>query len=238
MIGDEASVMRGNKITNQSGATEFCDRGVKPAVARNAPLHASPKPRLSRIFIAGFAVLSLLIVSGCRLDMHIEPRYDPFSPSTFFPDGRSERPTVPGTVARGHLRVDELLYTGRINGQPANEFPFPITKADLERGQQRFDIYCTPCHDYTGSGEGMIVQRGFPAPPSYHTAKLMNAPAGHFFDVMTNGYGTMYSYADRVSVKDRWRIVAYIRALQLSQDATLNDVPAGERLKLMTDKSQ
>ncbi|MGH9404752.1 MAG: c-type cytochrome [Terriglobia bacterium] len=181
---------------------------------------------------------SLLLVQGCRLDMHIEPRYDPFSPSSFFPDGRSERPMVPGTVARGQLRTDELLYTGRINGKVANVFPFPITKTDLERGQQRFDIYCTPCHDYTGSGQGMIVRRGFPAPPSYHVAKLVNAPVGHFFDVMTNGYGTMFSYADRVSVTDRWRIAAYIRVLQLSQDVPLSEIPASERLKLLSDKAK
>lgn len=225
--------MRGQDTTRNRGA--FPERAASGSLPGEG-LAGPSKPRLSRWLIVGLAALSLLLISGCRLDMHIEPRYDPFSPSTFFPDGRSERPRVPGTVARGHLRTDELLYTGRINGQPANVFPFPITKADLERGQQRFDIYCTPCHDYTGSGEGMIVRRGFPAPPSYHSAKLMNAPVGHFFDVMTNGYGTMYSYADRVSVKDRWRIAAYIRALQLSQNATLNDVPASERLKLMTDK--
>ncbi|MGH9326318.1 MAG: c-type cytochrome [Terriglobia bacterium] len=188
--------------------------------------------------ILGCALFSLLLAGGCRLDMHIEPRYNPESPSSVFADGRSERPVVSGTVARGRLRTDELLYTGRINGQVANVFPFPITKKDLARGQQRFNIYCTPCHDYTGSGEGMIVRRGFPAPPSYHDPKLIDEPVGHYFDVMTNGHGTMYSYASRVSVKDRWRIAAYIRALQLSQNATLNDVPASERLKLLSDKQQ
>ncbi|HEX5481187.1 MAG TPA: cytochrome c [Terriglobia bacterium] len=183
-------------------------------------------------------VFCLLFVEGCRLDMHIEPRYNPLSPSSEFSDGRSERPRVLGTVARGHLRTDELLYTGRINGKLANVFPFPITKADLTRGQQRFDIYCTPCHDYTGSGHGMIVRRGFPNPPDYTSTKLMNDPVGHFFDVMTNGYGAMFSYADRVSVKDRWRIAAYIRALQLARHATVNDVPASDRLQLLMDKGQ
>src|SRR5487761_221837 len=199
------------------------------------------KRRASRAFswaVLLCALISLLVVDGCRLDMHIEPRYDPESPSSVFADGRSERPMVPGTVARGHLRTDELLYTGRINGKVADVFPFPITKKDLERGQQRFNIYCTPCHDFTGSGEGMIVRRGFPAPPSYHDPKLVNSPVGHFFDVMTNGYGTMYSYAERVSVKDRWRIAAYIRALQLSQNATVSEVPPPERLKLLSDKEQ
>lgn len=221
--------------TQLRGGIEWVSILLKPR-ARTAD--RSDAKRVLSWTIVCLTVFCLLFVDGCRLDMHVEPRYDPFSPSSIFPDGRSERPMVPGTVARGHLRVDELLYTGKIDGKPANEFPFPITKADLARGRQRFDIYCTPCHDYTGSGEGMIVRRGFPAPPSYHTAKLVNAPVGHFFDVMTNGYGTMFSYASRVSVKDRWRIAAYIRALQLSQDATLNDVPPSERLKLLMDKGK
>ncbi|MGH9430452.1 MAG: c-type cytochrome [Terriglobia bacterium] len=189
---------------------------------------------------AGLVLSVLLVVwlSACRDDMHTEPRYDPMAPSAFFADGRSERPLVPGTVARGHLRTDELLYTGQINGQLANVFPFPITRQDLERGRARYNIYCTPCHDYTGSGQGMVVHRGFPAPPSYHIQRLMQAPVGHFFDVMTNGYGTMYSYAGRVSVKDRWRIAAYIRTLQLSQAATLDDVPASERQKLLSEKGK
>jgi len=171
-------------------------------------------------------------MTGCRLDMHIQPKYKGLEPSSFFNDGRSERPAVPGTVARGQLRTDELLYTGKINGQIANVFPFPITKQDLDRGQQRFNIYCAPCHDYTGTGNGMIVQRGFPPPPSYHVERLMKAPVGHFFDVMTNGYGTMYSYAARVSPRDRWCITAYIRALQLSQNAPAKDVPSQELTKL------
>lgn len=182
----------------------------------------------------GWAAIALagVLMTGCRLDMHIQPKYKGLQPSSFFNDGRSERPVVPGTVARGELRTDELLYTGKINGQIADVFPFPITKEDLERGQQRFNIYCAPCHDYTGSGNGMIVQRGFPPPPSYHIERLMKAPVGHFFDVMTNGYGTMYSYAGRVFPRDRWCITAYIRALQLSQAAPTSDVPPNELTKL------
>lgn len=180
---------------------------------------------------AAIALVGVLM-TGCRLDMHIQPKYKGLEPSSFFNDGRSERPAVPGTVARGQLRTDELYYTGKVNGQIANVFPFPITKKDLQRGQQRFNIYCAPCHDYTGSGDGMIVQRGFPPPPSYHIDRLMKAPVGHFFDVMTNGYGTMYSYAARVSPRDRWCIAAYIRALQLSQNAPLSDVPSKELTKL------
>jgi len=181
--------------------------------------------------LAAIALLGVLM-AGCRLDMHIQPKYKGLEPSSFFNDGRSARSVVPGTVARGELRTDELLDTGRINGKIANVFPFKITKKDLERGQQRFDIYCSPCHDYAGTGDGMIVQRGFPPPPSYHIARLMKAPVGHFFDVMTNGYGTMYSYAARVSPHDRWCIAAYIRALQLSQDAPESDVPPQELKKL------
>jgi len=168
-------------------------------------------------------------MSGCRQDMHVQPRYQPEDPSTFFADGRSERPAVEGTVARGQLRSDELLHTGRVNGVVADLFPFPITAAELGRGRERYDIYCSPCHDYSGGGRGMIVQRGFPSPPSFHIERLRQAPAGHFFEVMTNGFGLMYAYASRVSLEDRWRIAAYIRALQLSQHGSTADVPASQR---------
>jgi Cytochrome C oxidase, cbb3-type, subunit III len=190
-----------------------------------------PRAWARRMAIASIA-LAGVILPGCRLDMHIQPKYLPYDPSNFFDDGRSERQPVPGTVARGHLHLDELLYTGKENGVLSNRFPFPITRADLERGRERFSIYCTPCHDYTGSGHGMIVQRGFPPPPSYHIDRLRNAPAGHFLDVMTNGFGSMYSYASRVSPEDRWRIAAYIRALQLAQHASITDVPESERSEL------
>ena len=173
-------------------------------------------------------VLFSALLLGCRQDMHVQPKYVPGDPSSFFPDGRSERPPVAGTVARGQLRTDELLYAGRTNGTVADIFPFPITSADLSRGRERYNIYCSPCHDYTGSGNGMIVQRGFPSPPSFHIERLRQAPAGHFFEVITNGLGLMYSYASRVSPDDRWRIAAYIRALQLSQHGAMGDVPASE----------
>jgi mono/diheme cytochrome c family protein len=177
-------------------------------------------------------VLYGLFLLGCRLDMHVQPKYKPLDPSDFFGDGRSARPEVPGTVARGYLRTDELLYTGKLNGEPADAFPFPITRKVLKRGRERYNIYCSPCHDYTGSGRGLVVQRGFPPPPSYHLERLVKAPAGHFFDVITNGYGAMYSYASRVTPEDRWAIVAYIRALQLSRHATLEDAPPQERERL------
>lgn len=188
-----------------------------------------------RAFARGLSAACLgamILLGGCRLDMHIQPKYLPEEPTDFFSDGRSERQPVPGTVARGQLRVDELLYSGTENGVESNRFPFPITRADLERGRERFNVYCTPCHDYTGSGRGMIVQRGFPQPPSYHILRLREAPVGHFYQVMTNGFGAMYSYASRIDPADRWRIAAYIRVLQLSQNATINDVPDDQRSKL------
>jgi len=163
--------------------------------------------------------------------MHVQPRYNPYGASSFFDDGRSARQPVPGTVARGQLRIDEHLYTGKVDGKFVDTFPFPITANDILRGQQRYNIYCSPCHDYTGSGRGMIVQRGFPLPPSFHIDRLRQAPVGHFYDVMTNGFGAMYSYAARVTPDDRWRIVAYIRALQLSEHATMADVPETQRQK-------
>lgn len=193
--------------------------------------------RFAHLRIAAWIGAAAFLLGGCRLDMHVQPKYLPYKPTTFFADGRSERPVVPGTVARGDLRLDSLLFSGTENGAESNRFPFPITKADLERGRERFNIYCTPCHDYTGSGDGMIVQRGFPHPPSFHSDRLRAAPVGHFFGVMTNGFGAMYSYADRVDVADRWRIAAYIRVLQLSRNATLDDVPEAERSKLAAEST-
>jgi cytochrome c553 len=192
--------------------------------------------RQTRSLARGVTVACLgavaLLLFGCRLDMHVQPKYLPYEPTDFFADGRSERQPVPGTVARGHLRLDELMFTGRENGVVVDKFPFPITKADLDRGRERYNVYCTPCHDYTGSGRGMIVQRGFPQPPSYHIQRLRDAPAGHFYEVITNGFGAMYSYAARVEPADRWRIAAYIRVLQLSRNAKMDDVPESERQAL------
>jgi mono/diheme cytochrome c family protein len=164
--------------------------------------------------------------------MHQGPRYDPLEASTVLPKGSSAQPLVGGTVPRGWLNEDEHLYTGKINGDAATTFPFPITKDDLDRGQERFNIYCSPCHGRTGEGNGMAVQRGFRKPPSYHSDRLRNVPVGYFFDVITNGFGAMSDYRSQVPVADRWRIIAYIRALQLSQNATAADIPADEMRKL------
>ena len=164
------------------------------------------------------AIATLAVTTGCRNDMHNQPRYKAFAATTFFGDGRSARPTIADTVARGQLRVDQARYTGKENGKDIDYFPIQITRADVERGHERFNIFCSPCHGRLGDGHGMIVTRGLRQPPSYHDERLRNAPIGHFFDVMTNGYGAMYSYASRVPVDDRWRIASYIRALQMSQN--------------------
>ena len=154
--------------------------------------------------------------------MHDAPRYEPLEQSTFFPDGRSARMLVANTVARGQLHEDEHLHTGRTNGMLAAEFPMPVTNEMMARGQERFDVFCSPCHGRTGQGNGVIVQRGFRRPPSYHEERLLNAPVGYYFDVMTNGFGAMQDYAAQVPVADRWAIAAYIRALQLSRRATID----------------
>jgi mono/diheme cytochrome c family protein len=177
-----------------------------------------------------FALLaSAAIVAGCRQDMHDAPRYEAFEASTTFADGRASRTAPAGTVARGWLREDEALYTGKINGQPVDEFPFAIAAADLQRGQQRFNIYCTPCHGRLGDGNGMVVQRGLRQAASYHQDRLREEKNGYFYDVITNGFGAMQGYAEQIPVRDRWLIVAYVRTLQLSQHASLDDVPADRR---------
>jgi len=176
------------------------------------------------------SMAAMLVVTGCRQDMHDEPKFFPQRGTTFYPDGRSVRPQVENTVARGQLHEDTYFYTGLNNGAEGNTYPFPVTMDVLKRGQERFNVYCTPCHSRVGNGEGMIVQRGYRPAGDFHTERLRNAPLGHFFAVMTNGYGAMPDYAAQVTPADRWAIVAYIRALQLSQNATAADV-AGQPTK-------
>jgi len=175
-------------------------------------------------------LLAILVLAGCRQDMHDQPRFKPLAMSDFYTDLRSARPPVEGTVARGQLHEDSYFFTGKIGSNPGDYLPFPATREVLERGQQRFNIYCAPCHSRIGDGNGMIVQRGFKQPPSYHIERLEKAPLGYFFDVMTNGFGAMPSYAGQIPERDRWCIVAYIRALQLSQHASTADVPAGQKV--------
>lgn len=186
-------------------------------------------------FLLSSAAFACLVLTACRQDMQDEPRYRPLAQSDFFSDHRSARPMVEGTVARGHLRIDEARYTGKIAGEDIDQFPIPITKADIERGQTRFNIYCTPCHGRVGDGNGMVVLRGYRQAASYYTDKLMKAPVGHFFDVITNGFGAMPSYASRIVPDDRWRVIAYIRALQLSESANVNVVPPDQRQNLTVE---
>jgi mono/diheme cytochrome c family protein len=151
--------------------------------------------------------------------MHQAPRYDPLESSDFFADGRASRPLVEGTVARGNLREDKVFYTGRVGTQLVSEIPVKVTRELLVRGQQRYDIYCSPCHSRVGDGNGMVVQRGFKRPPSFHDQRLRDMPIGHFYDVMTNGFGAMQDYSAQVQPQDRWAIAAYVRALQFSRNA-------------------
>ena len=161
--------------------------------------------------------------------MHDQPKFIPLRQSAFFGDERSARPLVPGTIARGQLHEDTLLYTGKVNGADATMFPFPIDGQVMTRGRERFEIFCSPCHGRTGQGDGMVVRRGFRHPPSFHQDRLRNAPVGQIFDVITNGFGAMPDYATQVPPADRWAIIAYLRALQLSEHATIADVPADRR---------
>lgn len=173
------------------------------------------------------------MLAGCHTDMWVQPKTETFSESEFFTDGMSARPLVPGTIPRGDVRLDEGFYTGIENGKLLKGIPVAVTKELLDRGQERFDIYCSPCHGRTGDGEGMISHRGFKLkrpPGNYHTDRLRNMPAGHFYDVITNGYGTMFSYASRVEPQDRWAIVAYVRALQLSQHASAADAARAQQM--------
>jgi len=196
--------------------------------ARRAP------DRRWRWLMAGAALICL---SGCT-EMYDQPRYEPFEASDFFADGSSSRPRIPGTVPREDPRdlpeVEDrdLLLTGLKDGLPSRSAPFPVDRAVLDRGRQRYDIYCAPCHGRLGDGRGVIVQRGFTPPPNYTEARLVDAPLGHFFQVITHGHGAMYSFAARVAPQDRWAIAAYIRALQLSQKADAAELPAEDQSKL------
>jgi mono/diheme cytochrome c family protein len=219
------------------------------------------------------------LLVGCAQNMRNSSRIKPYEPSTFFENGQSAQPLIPGTVARGEARTDEQFYTGMVSettpdetgngepsatatatdeqggepgatttadqaqsgaqgnqaqaaGTPVEEFPFPITREIVERGQNRYNIYCAPCHAITGNGDGMIVQRGFSPPPSFHSDRLRDAPVGYYYDVITNGFGRMYSYSSRIQPADRWAIIAYIRALQLSQNAPANELPAEDRAQV------
>lgn len=191
------------------------------------------RPAFAVLRRLGLVMFLAVAAAGCRRDMFLQPSEKPLERSAFFRDNEmASRPLPAHTVARGQLDDDEAFYTGMIGTNLVTQFPMPITREVLLRGQERFNIYCAPCHGRTGEGNGMIPQRGYPAPPSYHLERLRTAPVGHFFDVITRGYGVMYSYANRVEPADRWAIAAYIRALQLSRDAKISDVPNEARAQL------
>jgi mono/diheme cytochrome c family protein len=189
---------------------------------------ARPVERSSTVF----ALAALLALgSACRIDMHVQPRQNPLSRSDFFADQRSERPPVEGTVARGQLHEDTYFYTGKAGNNPGDYLPFPVTKEVLDRGRERYNIYCAPCHSRVGDGNGFIPSRGFARkPPSYHIPRLQKAPLGYLYDVITSGFGIMPDYASQIPPRDRWNIVAYVRALQLSQNATRADLPEGQNV--------
>ena len=183
-------------------------------------------PRLLRIV----PLVLVIVLAGCRIDMHVQPRENPLAKSDFFPDHRSARPAVEGTVARGELRADKYLYTGKLGNNPGDYMPFAVTRDDLERGQVRYNIYCAPCHSRVGDGNGYIPSRGFSRkPPSFHIERLEKAPVGYIYGVITEGFGIMPDYSSQIPPMDRWRIVAYVRALQLSQHATAADA-AGQQI--------
>ena len=187
---------------------------------------------MSLLYAGILCVLCLAATAACRQDMHDQPRAEPFEESDFFGDRRSVRPAVAGTIPRGHLRLDEHFYTGKIDGALATDFPAPVTIEMLKRGQERYDIFCAPCHSKTGDGLGMIVLRGMKQPESFHSQRLLDVEVGHYFDVVTNGFGNMYSYEDRIDPDDRWAIAAYVRALQMSQGANLSELPESDQQRI------
>ncbi len=212
---------------NPSGATAHMETNAH--VGTGAP--ARPVERSSTALSVAVLLVLIALTSACRLDMHVQPRENPLSRNDFFTDQRSARPLVEGTVARGDLRADTYFYTGKIGTAPGEQMPFAVTKEVLDRGRERYNIFCAPCHSRVGDGNGFVPSRGFSRkPPSYHIPRLQKAPVGYFFDVITNGFGIMPDYASQISPQDRWNIIAYIRALQLSQNATLADVPAGQQI--------
>jgi mono/diheme cytochrome c family protein len=185
--------------------------------------------------LAGMLLALPLLLAGCRQDMHDQPKYEPLEKSRFFTDQQASRPAVAGTVARGQLREDAQFYTGKDGNRMVEEFPLAVDLELVRRGQERFNIYCTPCHSALGDGNGMIVQRGFRRPQTFHQPRLRNAPPGYFYDVITNGFGAMPDYRAQIAPRDRWAIIAYIRALQLSQNAGNAEVPATEMQRMQAE---
>jgi mono/diheme cytochrome c family protein len=186
--------------------------------------------RRARLLLGICGAAGIFLLAGCdnlHQDMGNQPKNKPLSPSDFFADGRSERAPVENTVARGALDNDELVVA-----KESNNFPVPVNEALLERGEDRYKIFCTPCHGLQGDGNGMVAMRGMKHPPSYHIDRLRQSPNGYYYDVITNGFGQMYSYSAQIPPRDRWAIIAYLRALQLSRNAHVAELPADVREKL------
>ena len=200
------------------------------------PMHSQNS--MFRWTMAAAALAVLIPLAGCRQDMQNEPKMIPQRESKFFADGRSVRPQVEGTVARDQLNANSYFYSGLINNQEQDAMPFPVTMTVLKRGQERFDIYCTPCHSRVGNGRGMIVERGYKPAGDLLGSRILQEPLGHYFAVISHGYGAMPDYASQINTQDRWAVAAYIRALQLSQSATLQDVPAGVNIQTLAEVSQ
>jgi hypothetical protein len=198
---------------------------------------ARPVERSSTAVSVAAVLVLLALCSACRLDMQVQPRVNPLAKSDFFPDQRSARPPVEGTVARGQLHEDTYFYTGKIGNNPGDSMPFPVTREVLDRGRERYNIFCAPCHSRVGDGNGFVPSRGFArTPPSFHIPRLQKAPVGYLYDVITEGFGIMPDYSSQIPARDRWDIVAYVRALQLSQNATMADVPAGQSVPSVPPK--
>ena len=196
--------------------------------AQNAR-HRTPQQRFA---VAGLACFGILSLAGCRQDMHNQPKFNQQRGTSFYADGRSVRPQVQNSVARGQQDATSYLMTGFDNGKEGDGMPMPVDAALLERGQQTYNVFCTPCHSRVGNGAGIVVQRGYRPAGNFHTDRLRAAPLGHFYNVITNGYGSMPDYAGQLSVAERWAIVAYVRALQLSQSATPADAEGNKIEKL------
>src|SRR5579859_4913760 len=206
-------------------------RSVCPILARFLRKSGNSRGLCNRLFLSVALLAAIAFTSACRLDMQVQPRQNPLARSDFFADQRAARPPVEGTVARGQLHDDTYFYTGKLGGNPGDVLPFPATKEVLARGRERYNIFCAPCHSRLGDGNGFVPSRGFARkPPSFHIVRLQKAPLGYFYDVITNGFGIMPDYASQIPVRDRWSIVAYVRALQLSQNATMADALAGQTI--------
>ena len=229
--GDDATGLplpKGEGWGEGEGSVRISNGYITASMLRGKP----PGPLTAVLIITALLIVTL----GCRRDMFRQPSSKPLARNDFFDDEMASRPLLTNTVARGHLQDNDPFHTGVNGTNPITTFPFPLSLEILQRGREQFEIYCAACHGRTGAGNGMIVQRGFPAPPSYHIDRLRESPPGHVVDVINRGYGIMYSYGERIDATNRWAIAAYIRALQLSQSAVIAQLMDADRRKLEEGK--